>query len=91
MISSRLFTALTNLRQKRIRRILPLFPRADNDELIRTRLLIEKECEQYGMPDKNKLVPHDKKMFFDNLHPNVFGAETYAENLCKFITDNDFL
>ena len=41
--------------------------------------------------DGDKLVPHDKKMFFDNLHPNIFGAETYAENLYKFITDNNFL
>ena len=49
--------------------------------------------QKYGIliADGDKLVPHDKKMFFDNLHPNVFGAETYAENLYKFITDNDFL
>lgn len=55
--------------------------------------MIFREIYMYGtlIADGDKLVPHDKKMFFDNLHPNVFGAETYAENLCKFITDNNFL
>jgi len=66
---------------------------ANKDELVRTRLLIEKECNKYGMPVVNgeELIPHDNKMFFDNLHPNSFGAETCAANLCKFITDSDFL
>ncbi len=66
---------------------------ADADELIRTRLLIEKECEKYGtlVLNGDELVPHDMRMFYDNLHPNAFGAEAYAENLCKFITDNEFL
>lgn len=66
---------------------------ADADGLIKTRLLIEKECEKYGtiVLSGDELIPHDKKMFYDNLHPNAFGAETYAENLCKFINDIDFL
>ena len=66
---------------------------ANAEELARTRLLIEKECEKYGMLVVNgdELVSHDEKMFYDNLHPNIFGAEDYAENLCRFITDCNFL
>lgn len=66
---------------------------SDIDELIKTRLIIEKECEKYGtlVLSGDELVPHDKRMFYDNLHPNVFGAEAYAENLCKFIADKAFL
>ena len=66
---------------------------ADAEGLIKTRLLIEKECETYGtlVLSGDELIPHDMRMFYDNLHPNVFGTEAYAENLCKFINETDFL
>lgn len=34
------------------------------------------------------LIPHDKKYYFDDLHPNKDGFEQYATNLVKILRNN---
>jgi len=65
----------------------------DANKLYETNKVLEQIVSKYPQVtfvDGFTLVPHVSEMFMDNLHPNVLGCKTYAENLVKAIKNLKF-
>lgn len=91
--TSKYFERLSKLySDKQILCITPLW-RDDNVDMERLLYCIEvikREASKYEnitIVDGFDLVPHCKSCFDDNLHPNEYGSELYAQNLAGVIKE----